>query len=98
MALVQRPIMARRNGASRLPGTRAGQAAASLARLGQSSLDAGRVGGGAAMREPWRAVRQRRLGGKDGEAFGTAVYSAAPRSASKDNKINVPVPFSCLRE
>ena len=47
------------------------------------------------MREPWRAVRQRRLGGKDGEAFGTAVYSAAPWSASKDDEINVPVPFSC---
>ena len=67
-----------------------------LARLGQSSLDAGRVGGGAAMREPWRAVRQRRLGRKDGEAFGTAVYSAAQRSASKDDKINVPVPLSCV--
>jgi len=47
------------------------------------------------MREPWRVVRQRRLDGKDGEAFGTAVYSAAPRSASKDGKINVPVPVSC---
>ena len=45
------------------------------------------------MREPWRAGRQRRLGGKDGEAFGTPVYSAAPRSASKDGKINVPVPW-----
>jgi len=48
------------------------------------------------MREPRRAVRQRRLGGKDGEAFGIAVYSAAPRSPSKDEEINVPVPFSCL--
>ena len=47
------------------------------------------------MREPWRAVRRHRFGRKDREAFGTAVYSAAPRSASKDNKINVPVPFSC---
>ena len=47
------------------------------------------------MHEPWRAVRQRRLGGKDGEAFGTPVYSAAPRSASKVDEINVPVPFSC---
>ena len=95
MALVERPIVARRNGASQFPGSGTGQAAASLARLGQSSSDAGRVGGGAAMREPWRAVRQRRLGGKDGEAFGTAVCSAAPRSASKDEEINVPVPFSC---
>ena|SRR6516165_4063547 len=96
MALVQRPIMARPNVASRLPGSGAGQAAALLARLGQSSVDAGRVGGGAAMREPWRNVRQRRLGGKDGEAFGTTVYSAAPRSASKDDEINVPVSLFLL--
>jgi hypothetical protein len=46
------------------------------------------------MREPRRAVRQRRLGRKDGEAFGSTVYSAASRSASKDDEINVPVPFS----
>src|SRR6516165_3044085 len=88
--------MAIRNGASQLPGSGAAQAAPLLARLGQSSVDAGRVGGGAAMREPWRVVRQRRLDGKDGEAFGTAVYSAAPRSASKDGKINVPVSLFLL--
>src|SRR6516164_4650141 len=88
----QRPITARQNGASKLPGSGAGQAAALLARLGQSNLEGGRVGGGAAMREPWRAVRQRRLGGKDGEAFRTAVYSAAPQSASKVDEINVPSP------
>ena len=95
MTLVQRPISARQNGAARLLDGGASQAAAFLARLGQSSPDAGRVGGGAATCEPWRAVRQRRLGRKEGEAFATAVYCAAPRSASKDDEIIVPVPVSC---
>ena len=73
MALVQRPIMARRNGAPQLPDGGAAQAAESLARLGQSSLEAGRVGGSPAMREPCRAVRRHRFGRKDREAFGITV-------------------------
>jgi len=96
MALVRRPIMARQNGAAQLRDGGASQAGTYLARLGQTSLDPGRVGSATAMREPWRAVRPRRLGRKDGEAFATAVYSAAPRSASKDDEINVPDPFSCV--
>jgi len=45
------------------------------------------------LKKPWRAIWQRQLGGKDGEAFGTTIYSAAPGSASKREEINVPVPF-----
>jgi len=34
------------------------------------------------LKKPWRAIWQRQLGGKDGEAFGITDYSAAPQPAS----------------